>query len=90
MIFEWDLNKNLNNIAKHGLDFELARYILADKNKKSYIDNRKEYGERRYLVYGLYFDDVFCVCYTRRGETYRIISLRYTHKKERRERYDNN
>ena len=28
MIFEWDLNKNKSNILKHGLDFELARYIL--------------------------------------------------------------
>ena len=90
MTFEWDLNKNKNNILKHGLDFELARYILEDENKKTYIDNRKEYSETRYLVYGLCFGDVFCVCYTMRGETYRIISLRYTHEKERRERYDNN
>jgi len=48
MIFEWDEDKNKSNIAKHGLDFELARYVLADRNKKSYI-----------LWSGLYIRTVF-------------------------------
>jgi len=64
--FEWDEQKRKANLIKHGLDFELAEYVLADSNKKAYIDNRREYGEERYLVYGLYLDSVLCVCYTMR------------------------
>jgi uncharacterized DUF497 family protein len=30
MIFEWDENKNKTNKAKHGIDFETARYVFED------------------------------------------------------------
>ncbi|HUX39601.1 MAG TPA: BrnT family toxin [Rectinemataceae bacterium] len=30
MVFEWDEAKNLANLRKHGLSFELARSVFAD------------------------------------------------------------
>jgi uncharacterized DUF497 family protein len=90
MLFEWDENKRAENIRKHNLDFELARYALADPNVKIYVDDRKEYGETRYIAYGNYNGEVLCICYTMREDVYRIISLRFTHKKERSKHYENN
>ena len=31
--FEWDEKKNKENIAKHGLPFEVAQYAFADPNR---------------------------------------------------------
>jgi uncharacterized DUF497 family protein len=90
MDYEWDANKRIENIRKHGLDFEIARFVLADPNVVVYIDNRKEYGEIRYIAYGAVAEKVLCVCYTARGQAYRIISLRKTHEKERSKYYDLN
>jgi uncharacterized DUF497 family protein len=90
MLFEWDENKRAENIRKHNLDFPLAEYVLSDPKVIVYVDNKKEYGETRYLAYGTYDGDVLCVCYTMRGDVYRIISLRFTHKKERSKHYENN
>ncbi|GBR72802.1 hypothetical protein NO1_0269 [Candidatus Termititenax aidoneus] len=88
--FEWDENKRAENVRKHGLDFPLAEYVLSDPKVATHIDNRKEYKEIRHLAYGLCFGDVLCLCYTMRQDVYRIISLRYTHDKERSKYYDNN
>ena len=90
IILEWDENKREENIRKHGIDFSCAIDVLTDDNVVVYEDMRKEYGEARYIAYGEYKHNVFCVCYTMRGRAHRIISLRRTHKNERRKHYDNN
>jgi uncharacterized DUF497 family protein len=33
MRFEWDPNKNLSNLAKHGIDFEAAKNLWLDENR---------------------------------------------------------
>ena len=33
MTFEWDENKNLDNIEKHGVSFEMAQEAFFDKNR---------------------------------------------------------
>jgi len=47
MKFEWDENKNLINIKKHGIDFNQAKEIFKYKYPIEVPDERKNYGEIR-------------------------------------------
>jgi uncharacterized DUF497 family protein len=46
------------------------------------IDDRREYGEVRVVAFGEIQESEFACVYTRRGETYRIISLRRAKRRE--------
>jgi len=46
-------------------------------------DTRTEYGEPRFVAIGPLDGDLCVVCYTPRGESIRIISLRKASRKER-------
>ncbi|MCL2520195.1 MAG: BrnT family toxin [Spirochaetaceae bacterium] len=87
IIVEWDEAKRQSTLNERGLDFADAIYIINDPSRVERIDDRHDYGEVRYIVYGLYRSEVICLCYTKRGEAYRIISMRRIHKKERRRYY---
>jgi len=87
---EWDEAKRQQTLKERGLDFRLARYILADPHLVRYVDDRRDYKETRYIAYGMVQGDILCLCYTIRGKVYRIISLRRTHKKEREKYYGKN
>lgn len=76
MKFEWDENKNDDNITKHGLDFE-DTWEIFDFPMVVWLDTRQDYGEDRWIGIGLLGQRVVVVVYTYRGEdTTRIISLR--------------
>jgi uncharacterized DUF497 family protein len=88
--FEWDEAKRQQTIKDRALDFKLARHILADPNLVRRIDDRRNYKETRYIAYGMVQGDILCLCYTIRGDVYRVISLRRTHSKERKKYYGEN
>lgn len=88
-IYEWDSAKDTANVKKHGYPLGLAILVFQDNNRTEVIDDRQDYGETRYLTYGLIDDRVFCACYTVRGNVRRIISFRTVHKKEKGRAYDN-
>ena len=75
MGFEWDRRKNRGNEKKHGIRFEQAARIFQGPTVER-IDDRKDYGETRICVFGVYDDTVLAVVYTWRGENRRIISAR--------------
>lgn len=82
MQVEWDAAKDKANIAKHGLSLRDAIELLAGKPAIS-VDQRRDYGETRYIAVGPINGRV-CVCvFTLRGRTYRIISLRKANERER-------
>ena len=84
MILEWDENKRLANMKKHGLDFKKVRVVFNDINKVMFQDVRKDYGEIRLITVGMYKDQLLTsVCHTERGIKTRIISFRPASKKER-------
>ena len=87
---EWDEDKRQQTLKERGLDFILARHVLADPNLVCYVDYRENYKETRYIAYGMVQGDILFLCYTMRGKSYRIISLRRTHKKERIKYYGQN
>ena len=75
MTFEWDEQKRLANLAKHGIDSEAARLIF-DHPTVEFPDHRRDYGEVRIGAYGVASDVVLFVVYTRRGTVRRLISAR--------------
>ncbi len=83
MKFEWDQNKNEQNIKKHQIDFENAKLIFSDSNRIIYQDLRNDYGEERFISIGLLNDTVIVVVYTIRKGAIRLISARYAKKSER-------
>jgi uncharacterized protein len=85
--FEWDDNKNNLNIKNHGLDFADAWQIF-DEPMIIDIDNRKDYGEDRFIGIGFLKNFVIVVVFTESNdETIRVISLRRALKYER-ERFE--
>ena len=85
--FEWNVQKDKENSAKHGVSFELARYVFNDPahySGQSYIES----GELRYDTLGRVSANlVLRVTHTERThgevERIRILSARKADAKER-------
>jgi uncharacterized DUF497 family protein len=88
MKFIWDRRKNELNIEKHGLDFADA-YKVFESPMMVGLDERKEYGEDRWIGIGLlYGARVVVIVFTEPEEdTIRVISFRKATTEER-ERYE--
>lgn len=83
MKFEWDEEKNKENIRKHGFDFADAWEIFESPMLVA-RDTREDYGEYRWNGIGLLGNRIVVVVFTERGEdTIRIISLRKALRHER-------
>jgi hypothetical protein len=73
--FEFDHAKDAKNIAKHGVSLGQAE-SLEWNTLIEYVEQREDYGETRYVGFALKGMQLYCVVYTERGDTRRIISLR--------------
>jgi len=81
MQFEWDENKRLSNIKKHGIDFvDVPEMFKGDI--VTVIDDRFEYGGTRYQTLGLLKSRVIMVVHTESETVIRIISARKANKHE--------
>jgi len=81
MDFEWDEAKRQVNLAKHGVDFELA-IGFGFETAVTHVDNRVDYGERREVATGYIDGRLYVLTYTRRHGKHRIISLRKANRRE--------
>jgi uncharacterized protein len=81
--YEWDDKKNQQNQAKHGIDFYDAIRIFMDVDRIEWLDDRKDYQEKRYLTIGIVFDVLLTVVYTLRSGKHRLISARRANRYER-------
>ena len=72
-MIEWDEDKRLRNIERHGVDFADAALIF-DNPVIEAIDDRKYYAKSRFRALGHVEDDHFVVVYTWRGRFRRLIS----------------
>jgi uncharacterized protein len=83
MNFEWDENKNSENIRKHGFDFADAWEIF-ELPMLAVADTREAYSENRFVGVGFLRQRVVLIVFAiREGDTIRIISLRKALKHER-------
>ena len=53
ILFEWDDNKNLINIQKHGISFEVAKSVFYDYDAILLYDQKHSNEEDRFLLIGL-------------------------------------
>jgi uncharacterized DUF497 family protein len=58
MKFEWDTTKEKINIQKHGVTFEQASYVFADKFALNRFDEEHSDNENRWLILGKSLNDV--------------------------------
>jgi uncharacterized DUF497 family protein len=89
MEFEWDENKALSNLHKHGVSFLDAITAFDDPSALIADDYRNSsLNEDRYWLIGVADTGILVVIFTIRGadeeEKYRIISARHATKKEKR------
>jgi uncharacterized DUF497 family protein len=81
--FEWDEAKARINLEKHGVSFLTASAIFLNERLER-IDDRKEYGELRWIALGRVGIEVYRIVFTWRGEDLvRIISAQKASKDER-------
>ena len=86
MNFEWDDTKRKLNIKKHGIDFINASmifdsYTLTIKDDR-FKDDRYDYGEERFVTFGILEGRVVVVVHTENEDSIRIISVRKATKYE--------
>jgi len=79
--FEWDETKRIANARKHGIDFADAASIF-EGEIVVIPDDRFDYGETRYIGFGLLDGRVIVVAYTERSGKIRLISARKALKHE--------
>jgi len=77
----YDPTKRLKTLADRGLDFEDAAVVFAGLTVEA-VDERKNYGERRVICYGLLNGRVVVVGYTPRGAVRHVFSMRKANDRE--------
>lgn len=78
--FEWDQKKNLENLQKHGVNFETAQYAFADTKRVIIKDTKHSKTEKRYYCFGKLKGGVLTVRFTYRNNQIRIIGAGYWRK----------
>jgi uncharacterized DUF497 family protein len=82
MNFEWDEQKRLSNVQKHGIDFVDAVDIFDGRARLDFASPRR--SEHRMLSVGELDGIVIAVAWTHRGsDTVRIISVRRARRDEK-------
>ncbi len=86
MEFEWDPEKAVANLKKHGVDFSEAMTIFADPLELTIADPDHSEGEQRFLSIGLSSPGrLLVVAYTERAGRTRIINAREASSPERKQ-----
>jgi len=80
-LFEWDDRKRRSNVEKHGVDFDSVEdfdWLRA----LVFEDQRKAYGERRFVAFLPMGSRLHVVVYAERGSARRLISVRKANARE--------
>ena len=78
-LFDWDIEKNLKNIEKHGVSFKMAASSFFDPKAVTIDDDFHSQDEDRFILIGVNKYDkllTVCHCYRSEGNVVRIISAR--------------
>jgi uncharacterized DUF497 family protein len=83
--FEWDTNKAIANLRKHGVSFGDAITVFSDEFARIIYDPDHSKNEDRFVLLGMSATArllVVCHCYRENDELIRIISARKADKHE--------
>lgn len=84
MQFEWNENKAVSNLSKHGVPFEEAKTVFDDPLYIDFYDPDHSKSEKRYLIVGeSNRGRLLIVSYTEKGDSIRLISAREVTRAER-------
>jgi uncharacterized protein len=71
--FEWDERKRLQVLKERGVDIVYAALIF-EGDVLTRIDDRRDYGETRFISLGMVDDECFVVVHTQRQDFIRLIT----------------
>ena len=75
MVYQWDSDKAIANLRKHGIDFADSVVVLSDDLAITVQDER--FDEERFITIGMDgLGRMLVVVYTLRGNNIRLISAR--------------
>ncbi len=75
--FEWDDEKAVANLSKHGVSFDEAKTVFNDPLYVDFFDPDHSHDEHRYLIVGESSRGrLLVVSYAESGDTVRVISAR--------------
>ena len=81
MEFAWDEAKRKSNLRNHGIDFFGIEQVF-EGEIITILDGRFDYGEERFVTFGLLDGRVVAIAHTETDEVIRIISVRKATKNE--------
>ena len=81
MAVSFDPAKRDWTLAARGLDFADAAQVI-DGLCLEFVDDRRDYGERRHVTIGLLGGRMTIIVWTQRGPDYHIISMRKANARE--------
>jgi hypothetical protein len=81
MRFSWHERKRQATLHKRGLDFAEAEQVFMGPTF-TFEDDRKDYGEERWVTLGLLREKVIVIVHTESEDEIRIISMREADKDE--------
>jgi uncharacterized protein len=83
IVFEWDKGNSHKNWKKHGITNEQAEEVFFDEKKKIAKDVFHSGTEKRWILLGTTKNgELLFIVFTVRNNIIRIVSARYTNKKE--------
>ena len=86
--FRWNKAKAARNYRKHGVTFELAKEVFNDAFAIELLDDRRDYGEERFVIIGMVEGRILYVAYSGRDDVIRMISARRATKDEEQAYYE--
>ncbi|MFJ4289169.1 BrnT family toxin [Cupriavidus sp. NPDC089707] len=81
MEISYDAAKNARNVAERGLSFDQVRDFDFHSARIA-IDERRDYGEPRYVAVGYLGERLHVLCFTETSTGIRVISFRKANQRE--------
>jgi len=81
MRFTWFEPKRLATLQRRGLDFADAEQVFAGPTF-TFEDDREDYGEERWVTFGLLRGQVVVIVHTETEDEIRVISMRAAERDE--------
>ena len=81
MLITFDPAKREKTLRERALDFRRAKEVFEGVHLTR-VDDRREYGERRFISAGKLDGRIVIIVWTPRGRTRRIISMRKANERE--------
>lgn len=68
LLFKWDPERAIANVAKHGVSFEEAKEAFRDPFGLELVDDRFDYGEERLILIATARGRLLTVVFVERGD----------------------